>query len=284
MVLQPEFLAALIGACLLSLLSLTDIPEFHSLPEYSIAAPSPEQGSFLFRNVYGRLMYQYICPILASIPVACSYFREKECGMDALLIPACGRTRYICAKVLMTFLSGLFIAILPFLLNMLYSEFAYPRNELVRLDYLSFYTDRWQQLLDGSFFGRLMLTAPVLDHFLHVLLVGLWSAGAALLTLGISFFFRKHYIINLLLGALILLFAVLLLNAAEIYQFNPQEYFPLVTRIALLHGEPDQRAIIYAGYHIFDFSPGALAAAYSALYGACAALIATHLIKHRDII
>ena len=59
---------------------------------------------------------------------------------------------------------------------------------------------------------------------------------------------------------------------------------PLVTRIALLHGEPDQRAIIYAGYHIFDFSPGALAAAYSALYGACAALIATHLIKHRDII
>lgn len=282
MVMQPEFLAVLIIACLLPFLSLLELPIFHYDPEYAISAPSPEQGSFLFQNPYGNLLYQYLCPLLASIPVACSYFKEKQSGMDALLIPALGRGRYISAKVLMTLFSGLIVSMLPLLLNMLYMEFAYTRNELVTLDFPGLYTDRLQRLIDGSFFGQLMLTHPALDHFLHISLVGLWSAGAALLTLGISLFFRKHYIINLLLGTLVIMFAVLVLNAAELYACNPQEHFPLVTEIAARFIMPDERSM--SDYHIFDFSPGSLIATYSVLYGACAALIAAHLIKHRDII
>lgn len=282
MVMQPEFLGALIIACLLSLLSLIGHPRYHFYMEYNITAPSPEQGAFLYSNVYGKLLCQFICPILASIPVACSYFKEKQSGLDALLIPACGRGNYISAKVLMTFLTGFFISILPFLLNMLYAEFVFPRNELVSLDTPNLYSDRLQRLLDGSLFGQLMLTHPALDHFLHISLVGLWSAGAALLTLGISLFFRKHYIINLLLGTLVIMFAVLVLNAAELYACNPQEHFPLVTELAAMFTMPDERSM--SAYHIFDFSPGSLIATYSVLYGACTALIAAHLIKHRDII
>lgn len=281
MVMQPEFLGALIIACAFALLSLR-IPTYHYIPEYSITAPSPEQCSFLFDNPYGKLLYQYLCPLLASIPVACSYFKEKQSGMDALLIPACGRANYISAKALVTFLTGFLISILPFLLSMLYAEIAFPRNELGTLDYTALYTDRLQRLIDGSFFGQLMLTHPALDHFLHISLVGLWSAGAALLTLGISLFFRKHYIINLLLGTLVIMFAVLVLNAAELYACNPQEHFPLVTEIAASYTMPDERSM--RAFHIFEFSPGSLIATYSVLYGACAALIAAHLIKHRDII
>ncbi|MBR3299546.1 MAG: hypothetical protein IKI64_10170 [Clostridia bacterium] len=281
MVMQPEFLGALIIACAFALLSQR-IPIFHYFPEYAISAPSPEQCSFLFYNPYGKLLYQYLCPLLASIPVACSYFKEKKSGMDALLIPACGRVNYISAKVLMTFLTGFLISTLPFLLSMIYAEIACSRNELVTLDFPALYTDRLQRLLDGSFFGQLMLTHPALDHFLHISLVGLWSAGAALLTLGISFFFRKHYIINLLIGTLIVGFVVMVLNAAELYACNPQEHFPLVTEIAARFTMPDERSM--SDYHIFDFSPGSLIATYSVLYGACAALIAAHLIKHRDIV
>ena len=281
MVMQSEFLFAFILCCLLSLLTL-GIPSRHYIPEYSITAPSPEQCSFLYNNPYGKLLYQYICPILASIPVACSYFKEKKNGMDALLIPTCGRANYILAKVLMTFLTGFFISILPFIIGMLYAEFAYPRNELVAFLSPMIYEGLFAYHPNENIFGQHMLTHPALDHFLHISLVGLWSAGAALLTLGISFFFRKHYIINLLLGTLILLFAVMLLNALELYPFNPQEYFQYKSVQLALEYTPNSSH--FPDIRVVELSARALITSYSVLYGACAAFIAAHLIKHRDII
>lgn len=277
MIMQPEFLFALAAACLLSLTSLT-WPKHCLMPDFSIASQSPEQGSLLFTNAYGRLLYQFICPILASIPVACSYFKEKSCGMDALLIPACGRKSYILAKAVMTFLSGFFIATLPFLLNMLYAELAFTRNELVSLVWPLLYEGNVQLIASGNFFGQLMLTHPALNHFLHISLIGLWSAGAALLTLGISFFFRKHYLINLLISSIVILFAAAALNAFGLQAYNPQEYFPMTQYMGA------HRANKSALDGITELSGQALAIAYSVLYGACAALIGAHLIKHRDII
>ena len=185
----------------------------------------------------------------------------------------------------MTFLSGFIVSTLPFLINLFYSELIYPRNEMMIVIDTDIYAGMPQFAGEWNVFGHLMFTHPVLNHLLHISLVGLWSAGAALLSLGISFFSRRHYLINLLYGTAILLLAAIVLKAAA-PACCPYEAFPLLPERLTNYVQHlyfhDPNAEIY--HDFADPSGAGLAVVYALLYGACAALTAIHAKKYRDVI
>lgn len=288
---QPEFLAVLVLGCLFSLLGFysEDYGDYGGfrfvMVCFSPLSPAPEYGSLLYSNVFGRMLYQFMCPIMASIPAACSYYREKKNHMDALLIPAFGRGNYIGAKLLTAFLVGFAVSTLPFVLNMYFTEIIFPRNEMVTAVDPAFYDGMAQLAGKWNVFGDLMFSQPLINHSLHIALVGLWSAGAALLSLGISFFFRRHYFINLLIGPVILLFAGMILSAAGGGAFDPREAFPLLPEKLVSSVSNLKYNVDKLGYNSVVYPLGwGIAAVYAMLYAACGALTAAHLIKHRDVV
>ena len=287
MLMQKEFLVALTLCFAFTLIWFIPSESRWFDRFFSVKSLSPEHMSFLYCYVLGRVLYQFVCPILASVPMACSYFREKKDHLDALLIPAVGRGRYVGAKALMTFVSGFIVSTLPFFITMLYSELIFQRNEMVTVTYPQFYDGFAQLAVEWNIFGGLMFTHPVLNHLLHITLVGLWSAGAALLSLGISFFRRRSYFINLLLGPIILLLIVTVLSAVGAGSFDPQTAFPLSPENMGSYGHAvrfnkDPRVI--ASYSYITPSKLGVLVVYSAVYAAGIALPIIHVKKHRNIV
>ena len=286
---RKESLAVLVIGTLFSLIFLVNTDDgLHFVPYYWELGNSPEWVSLLYVNVYGKLLYQFLCPIMACIPAACSYFNEKRKHIDALIIPAVGRARYIGAKMLTTFISGFISSTLPFVLSMTYAWMFFSRNEMVTVVVPNFYEGLAQQAGEWNIFGHLMFTHPMLNYCLHITLVGLWSAGAALLTLGISLHYRRNYFLNLLLGPVILFSVGTILTVANLRSFNPVEAFPLapdkISQYVMQLANNDKNAEFY---HDFVEPSGlGVAFVYLIIYGSCAGLIISHLAKHRkrDII
>lgn len=207
------WLAALVGVFCAVLSLLVDVVLEHASLGRGI---QPEQVSLLAGSSIGTVLDGIFIPVLAALPAACSYFEEKRNGIVNHILTRTTRRAYFSGKALVSFLFGLMVSILPFLLNYALCLIAVSRKDTVSVitanmgGVYGYAVESW---LGRYLFPGLYLNHPVLNQLLLIGLVGIWGGGMALLAYGVSLYFRKHIVLTAALPGIIVMLTGLLLSA-----------------------------------------------------------------------
>lgn len=194
-----------------------------------------DRGRFVFRPDYymlntstvGTLYLLMLAPFIASIPCACSYFKENSSHMDAIIISRVGRNRYYTAKMIVVAVTGFVVAVLPLALQYIMCMLTVPSGNILHSFTMSAY--KWDFCNDiittTVLFPELYINYPDLSVFVHIAICGLWMMGMTMLTYTISLYFRKNIIITMVLSSAINLIYTLILDALNLHYLTPTIYF-----------------------------------------------------------
>ncbi len=147
--------------------------------------------SLIRDSTIGLFLLPFIIPLFSSIMHSDTFFNEKTHKTTAVYIVKKGRRVYFWSKAIVVFFSSLFISMLPFIINQLLCQIAYPLHE-IRVDpgyYLPFNLEYEQSRLSypGLYYNR-----PLVYNYLHILLVGIYGATLGLVSFIFSLFYKKH--------------------------------------------------------------------------------------------
>lgn len=179
------------------------------------------------------LMTLCLLPVFATVIAGTSYGEEKKAHMLPILLSRGKPSAYYRAKGLAIGVTAFVGSTLPYLLSGILGFLAVPIKETqpdvggylyMRLnngDYCLPYSLEQDDIL----FPSLYYNAPILDFLAHLVLIGLYGIGLALLVYGISLFFHKNKIILILLPVIISFVTFLLLTAWKQWKYILPGYF-----------------------------------------------------------
>lgn len=161
-------------------------------------------GGYRF-NVLSSLYY-FLFPLLLSIPLVDSIYRERSSGNLHYQLTRMERGAYYRRKFLFSYISAFFLFLLPLLfgvvlVNLLtnhwdYSSFSHAYRQLM---------DGTLQLPDNSFegekktlFSSLLAISPYWYIFVYYVIGGLFAGGYVCLGLACSLVMKNRYLITLL--------------------------------------------------------------------------------------
>lgn len=185
----------------------------------------------------GLIVVLCIMPILATIAAGASYGEEKKARLVSVLVSRGKRSAYYIAKVIAIAITAFVCSTLPFLLNGLFAVLAVPIKEVAPLVSFNLYGNNsalYSYETGHMLFPTLYLNFPMLNYLAHLMLIGLYGIGLALLTYGISFFYHKSKVMLILLPMIIHFVIFILQTAFQLVQYNIVSYFLLVPNPALL--------------------------------------------------
>ena len=146
----------------------------------------------------GHLQILFMGPLLASIPCACSYYKEKTDKTDLVLIPRTGRHQYYISKAVVTWITGFVIAVLPELIHYLFCVIALPEKEIALTKVYDVYEQNYDIALnDYIAFPKLFMNYPGIDTLVHFIIYGFWVSMLTFFTYTTSLFFRKNIVTTL---------------------------------------------------------------------------------------
>lgn len=187
--------------------------------QYNAIGVLPEHLTLLYESGIGQMMLFLLLPILASFPAACSWYEEKCNNAVCLTLARTGRSAYYTKKAVAVVLSGFLMGIYPLLLNYLLCLAAVPRETLLSVSpamtssvYGNYFQDIIPFFLSEMLFPSLYLNAPILNMLLHILLIGLFCAGMALLTYAVSLYFHPNAVVVAIFPSLAVAVLYLLLG------------------------------------------------------------------------
>lgn len=179
------------------------------------------------------LMTLCLLPIFATVIAGTSYGEEKKAHMIPVLVSRGKPSAYYRAKGIAISVTAFIGSTLPYFLSGFLGFLAAPIKE-TEPDVGGFL---YQRLIDGQYslpysyeqedilFPSLYYNAPILDFLAHLVLIGLYGIGLALLVYGISLFFHKSKILLILLPMMISFVAFLLLTAFKQWKYILLSYF-----------------------------------------------------------
>ncbi|GCD82640.1 NADH dehydrogenase FAD-containing subunit [Parageobacillus thermoglucosidasius] len=161
-------------------------------------------GGYSF-NVLSALYY-FLFPLLLSIPLADSIYRDQSSGNLHYQLTRMGRGVYYRRKFLFAYISAFFLFLFPLLLGVVlvnlltnhwdYSSFSHAYRQLM---------DGTLQLPDNSFegekktlFSSLLAISPYWYIFVYYVIGGLFAGGYVCLGLAFSLVMKNRYLITLL--------------------------------------------------------------------------------------
>lgn len=182
------------------------------------------------------LMTLCLLPVFATIIAGTSYSEEKKAHMLPILLSRGKPSAYYRAKGIAITVTAFVGSTLPYFLSGLLGFLAAPIKETQP----EMSTSLYARLADGQYwlpysyekdyilFPSLYLNSPILDFLAHVVLIGLYGIGLALLVYGISLFFHKSKIVLTLLPMILNFVAYILLISLKQWRYLVVSYFSLV--------------------------------------------------------
>ena len=133
-------------------------------------------------------------PITSTVVWSLSMRREIQNKSALLIMQRVDIRRYIRSKALAVFIITFCVGMIPLLVNLLFCHLTYPANGFdsawAEPDYLIGYFS----YNEAAFLDMVRLQHPTLYNMVYIFNYGLFSAGLALLGLGIGFLARmEHY-------------------------------------------------------------------------------------------
>jgi len=164
---------------------------------------SPHKQWLGFTNNFASQLYYLIFPLLISIALADSIFRERKSGYQHFIFMRMDRRKYYTAKFATTFSTAFFMFVLPLCLGVI----------LVNLftnhwDYTSYATS-YKGLVNGtiylpdtifqgdirSLFSDLLSISPYLYTVVFYIIGGLFASAYICMGLAFSMFIKNYYLL-----------------------------------------------------------------------------------------
>lgn len=172
-----------------------------------------------------------IIPIFATLLASASLAEEKKNCLVSILVSRNNRTSFYGAKGIIIAITSFLGSTLPFFFNGLLAFLTIPTKEVSPMVSTSLYGNSYALYsyeTGHMLFPSLYLNSPGLNYLVHVVLIGLYGIGLALLAYGISFFFHKSPILLSLLPMIISFATAFLLMALQLGDYVIIEYFSIL--------------------------------------------------------
>lgn len=181
----------------------------------------------LVSSSIGYIYALVLAPLLASIPCACSYYREKESRTDVILATKFGRGKYYIGKLIAVAVTGFIVSVLPLVLQYIMCMIFMPEGDIYYLwssvyDSIESYND---MIINTTVFPYLYMNNQDLSVFVHIAICGAWTMGLAMLTYTISLHFRKNIVITLVASTIINIVYTIAMDALSLSYLTPSKYF-----------------------------------------------------------
>ena len=153
--------------------------------------PSTVYNSFIgldYLNLPALIFYT-ILPIMATLPFAASYYKEKKSGYLKNVLVKTDKNKYYISKYLMVFFSGFITILVTSLISLIITMMFFPalKPELVTQTYTI-------STLESMWFD-LFATHPMMYVLAYILLDSVFCGALALITLVISMFVNNLFIV-----------------------------------------------------------------------------------------
>lgn len=159
------------------------------------------------------MLYYMLVPILCTLPYAESYFFDLKSGYINQLTVRYGKKKYICAKYIVTFVSGAITAILPLLFDFLLTGLVLPAIVPQR-GFGVFPIDA------DMIMAELYYSKPYIYHFIYFLLDAVFFGMLNIISL-IAVRFTENRFLVILMPFLVYLFTFSACQMFGVVQFCP---------------------------------------------------------------
>lgn len=157
--------------------------------------------------------FTFLFPILVVLPFSTSYLTERANGTSVLLISNMGVGRYILSKIVVCFIGGFLIILIPFLINYIFCQVTFPHTNNIMRAYYG--TPGYDGMLTGTYYGmrvqniefpflNLYLKHPNLYYIWYIILLSTLSGVFGVIILCFSFLIKRGKIFLFLPTFLIL--------------------------------------------------------------------------------
>lgn len=129
-----------------------------------------------------------ICPIIVALPFSDSYFTDKKSGFSKAIYVRTSKINYITAKMIVNFIVGGFVYIVPFLLSLWTVMLLFPSVVPDSVDGTGI-------LFDGQMWVELYYSEPYHYIFRYIVMNFLYGGLFATIGLAISVFAKNRFVV-----------------------------------------------------------------------------------------
>ncbi len=223
---QKTFVITISAAIIFSVIFflLNCISEFHSDLNDVWAAKYYFLGSSFGQSI-PKSIYFTLFPFIAVIPFADSFFEEREKRTAEFCMARLSNHTYYFSKLFAVFCSGVIVAALPLLLNMLLNFIAFPLDSTATFTNFSYVNAGIFTDYAGKYiFKNLFLENIYLYNLLHTCFASLFSGLAAAVVYQLSFFYKRSRIMLICSFFIIYTFLEILLETFGLSEFCASTY------------------------------------------------------------
>lgn len=223
--LQWETWVVLAACCAIAMFANIEILNWFHAEYFELVEYRPYCSMLLLSSV-GQLHLMFLGSLLASIPSACSYYRERHNHSDVILISKLGRNKYYISKIIVAAITGFTVAVLPLTIQYLFSIIAVPLDNTMPFlaDGSAYRGTSDEIMMTTTVFPKLFMNYPNLTVFAHIGLFGLWVMGLTMLTYTVSLFFHKNLVITMSVSTVLGLIVMLVLQALKLSYLSIYKY------------------------------------------------------------
>lgn len=168
---------------------------------------------------YGSCFY-LLLPVLAAMPIGASYYNERKNGYMMQVVTRIGNGTYIAAKGIVTFASGMLVAAVPLIWNLMMNALICP---LCKVPILTLTTSVGQ----GSFCSGLFYHTPLLYILAAGILTSVWCGICALSAMVFAMYIKNRVLVTFspMIAMYVIHFAVI--YGKRLLRFTDYELSPV---------------------------------------------------------
>ncbi len=134
-------------------------------------------------------IFVLMIPLLATIPYGISYYSELKRGYSNQITVRCGKKKYILAKGIAAFISGMLAICIPLVVNVMINATYIPNVADDQISLQSF-------VGQGYFFSKIYYSHPTIYLILAIILMSVWGGVWAFMAFMFATFIKNAVIIT----------------------------------------------------------------------------------------
>lgn len=211
---NPGFAFSIIMAICIAIAGWVEALLRNSEMGFSVGYAAPSMA-MIFRSGVGQIAFICLIPFLVAFPYGDSYFMECNIQIASASITRRTRTQYFFSKYLVISATSFFLAVLPFLFNLLLCCISFPLKGLEVGQGDGIYGILWNTMFVNAQFPLLHMNAPILNDLAHIAMTGCYGMCIAEIGYCITLYYRRNRLTAVGLAGIISIILFVLLQSVS---------------------------------------------------------------------
>jgi MFS family permease len=147
-------------------------------------------------NVWNMMSILY--PFIIVFPFGFSFIQDMRTGLFDYYVARAGRKKYFMSKMVVSFVGGALLILIPFLVNLLLCYMTFPHTYYSPLGYAQQISGEYvvrETVFAAKPFASLFVNSLLLYNLLYLAMFSLFSGLVAAMAMAFSFFIRRRRIL-----------------------------------------------------------------------------------------